>query len=114
MMAGLAAGGCAGADISSGVVGLPKSEFDRAFLAGLDVARAEHCKIPVDKGSIRSRLLEFEQAQGASESAVAKSGLAFDKTVAEYRERLAADPEACIPAKLTAKSRLAGYEKGVF
>lgn len=108
--AGLAVSGCAE---TSGVMWLPKSEFDRAFAVAMDVARAEHCGLPVDRGAVRNKLMTFEQARGQSTAAVERSLLAFDRTISEAKSRFAVDQKACDPSVVPDPSRLEAYAAGV-
>jgi hypothetical protein len=104
---------CAG-PFESGMVGLPASEFDRAYAAGYDVAAAERCGAPVDAGLVRNNLIEAMKREGLDAVTVDKAGRTFDKTRAEFTRKLQSRPEYCVTEYAVPRESLARYEKGEF
>ncbi len=94
--------------------GVPEADFERAFTAGLDVAAAERCGAPVDAGLVRYNLVEDAKRRGLPAGQADKAGVAFDKTRAEYSQRLQADPSFCATGYTPVPERLALYQKGEF
>lgn len=104
--------GCAGG--SSGVVGLPAADFERAYKAGLDVAAAERCGAAVDAGLVRYNLVEDAKRRGMPPEVAEKSGRAFDKTRSEFALKLAKKPDYCIRNYNVSAAQLALYQNGQF
>lgn len=111
LVAALSAGCAAG---TSGVPGLPSEEFDRAYRAGLDIAAAERCGVPVDAGLVRYNLVEDSKRRGVTPEIAEKSGRAFDKTRAEYRLKLYRKPQFCVSEYDVSVSQLTLYQQGEF
>ena len=104
---------CAG-PFESGMVGLPGSEFERAYAAGYDVAAAERCGAPVDAGLVRSKLVEAMKHEELDAVTVDKAGRTFDKTRSEFTRKLQSRPEYCVSEYAVPRGSLARYEKGEF
>lgn len=98
----------------SGMVGLPPSEFERAYAAGYDVATAERCGQPIDAGLVRHNLVESLNQQNLDPATIEKAGRTFDKTRAEFTRKLRSRPEYCVSEYAIPRERLAQYEKGEF
>lgn len=96
------------------VMGLPKSEFDRVFVAAIDVGAAERCGAKVDAGLIRSNLIAAQAQRGLAPEQVENSGRAFDKTRNEYKGRIASQADFCSTDYRPEVSKTAAYEKGDF
>ncbi len=96
------------------VMGLPKAEFDRVFVAAIDVSSAEHCGADVDAGLIRSNLIAAQTQRGLPPGQVESSGLAFDKTRNEYKRRISSQASFCSTDYKPELSHIAAYEKGAF
>lgn len=106
-------GACGGAG-DSGMVGLPPSEFERAYAAGYDVAAAERCGQPIDAGLVRHNLIVGMKQRDLDPSTIEKAGRTFDKTRAEFTRKLRSRPEYCVTEYAIPRERLAQYEKGEF
>jgi hypothetical protein len=98
----------------SGMVGLPPSQFERAYAAGYDVAAAERCGQAIDAGLVRHNLIAGIQREGMDPVIVEKAGRTFDKTRAEFTRKLQTRPEYCVTEYAVPRERLAQYEKGEF
>jgi CRISPR/Cas system-associated exonuclease Cas4 (RecB family) len=96
------------------MVGLPGSEFERAYAAGYDVAAAERCGAPVDAGLVRSKLVEAMKHEELDAVTVDKAGRTFDKTRSEFTRKLQSRPEYCVSEYAVPRESLARYEKGEF
>lgn len=103
-----------GATGDSGMVGLPPTEFQRAYAAGYDVAAAERCGRAVDAGRVRHNLVEGMKQQNVAPEIVEKAGRTFDKTRTEFTQKLRSRPEYCVTEYAIPSERLAQYEKGEF
>ena len=115
-MAGLAASGLSACaeNIGSAVVGLPAEDFDRAYVAGLDIAAAQRCGVAVDAGVVRINLVEDAKRRGRNDATAEKAGRAFDKTRAEFARKLQSRPEFCVSQYAVSPEALALYRKGEF
>ncbi len=103
-----------GATGDSGMMGLPPTEFQRAYAAGYDVAAAERCGQAVDAGRVRHNLVEGMKQQNVAPELVEKAGRTFDKTRTEFTQKLQSRPEYCVAEYAVPAERLAQYEKGEF
>jgi hypothetical protein len=106
----LALGGCGG----GGVMGLPMPEFNRVFLAAIDVAGAEHCAQPVKADLVRTNLVAYQAKRALPADQVTQTGKVFDQTRAEYRQRIAGVADFCAKEYKANPERMALYEKGEF
>jgi hypothetical protein len=95
-------------------MGLPKPEFDRVFVAAIDVGGAEHCGAKVDGGVVRSNLLVYQASRGLPADQVENSGRVFDKTRTEFKSRIASQAGFCSTDYKPDLDKNAGYEKGQF
>jgi hypothetical protein len=95
-------------------VGLPPSDFERAYAAGYDVAAAERCGQAVDAGLVRHNLVEGMKQQNLDPAIVEKAGRTFDKTRTEFTRKLRSRPDYCVTEYAIPRERLAQYEKGEF
>ena len=96
------------------MMGLPPTEFQRAYAAGYDVAAAERCGQAVAAGRVRHNLVEAMKQQNVAPEIVEKAGRTFDKTRAEFTQKLRSRPEYCVTEYAIPSERLAQYEKGEF
>jgi hypothetical protein len=102
--------GCA----ANAVMGLPMPEFNRVFLAGIDVAGAEHCGRPVNAGLVRTNLLAYQTKRGLPVDQIEQTGKVFDKNRAEFRQRISTQADFCAKEYKPDPARIALYEKGEF
>lgn len=103
--------GCAG---GGGAMGLPMPEFNRVFVAGVDVAGAEHCGRKVDAALVRSNLIASQTKRGLPPDQIQNSGTAFDKVRGEFKQRVATQADFCSKDYKADLSKNALYEKGEF
>lgn len=113
LLAAMLQSACAGS-VGSPVSGLPADEFNRAYAAGYDIAAAERCGAAVDAGLVRYNLVEDVKRRGLDPALADKSGLAFDKTRAEFARKLKARPDYCVTEYTVTGATLAQYQKGEF
>jgi hypothetical protein len=103
--------GCAGSG-GSGMVGLPASEFERAYAAGYDVAAAERCGAAIDAGAVRYALVTDVERRGLTSDIADKAGRTFDKTRSEFASKLKSRPDYCVTEFQMSPEQLAKYNKG--
>jgi len=96
------------------IQGLPTAEFNRVFLAAIEVGSAEHCGDKVNGQLIRSNLLKYQTGKGLPQETINQSEKVYDNTVSQYKSRLASETNFCTTQYKPSPNTLRQYEKGEF